>query len=289
MTIGDCARQAAEVLVQAGVPHHEGRRDVAVLARHLLRWDVAAWLTRQREEAPSSLGAALAALVERRASGEPVAYLIGSREFFGRDFMVTPAVLIPRPETELIVERALALIAHRSKGPAPVTVIDVGTGSGCIGVTLAAECPVVRVTATDTSAAALTIAAANAARHGVAHRISFNFGALTAGGRDVDVVVSNPPYIANSERSGLMRDVRDFEPAAALFGGEEGLDVIADLLPDAFRALRAGGTLLVEIGSGQAEAVTARFAAAGFEAVTAHRDLADIPRVIEGVRPQTSV
>lgn len=275
--------------MQAGVSQGESRRDVAVLARHLLQWDVAAWLTRQQEEAPSSLGAELAALVERRASGEPVAYLIGSREFFGRDFEVTPAVLIPRPETELIVERAIAIITHRSTDPAPVTVIDVGTGSGCIGVTLAAECPAVRVTATDTSGDALTVAAANAARHGVADRISFSLGSLTAGARDVEVVVSNPPYIANSERSRLMRDVRDFEPGAALFGGEEGLDVIADLVPDAFRALRSGGTLLVEIGAGQAKAVTARFVAAGFERVTTYRDLADIPRAVEGVRPPTSV
>lgn len=289
MTIGDCAREAAAVLSKAGMPGDEGRRDVAVLARHLLQWDSARWLTCQRDEAPPSLAAALAALVERRASGEPVAYLTGSREFFGRDFIVTPAVLIPRPETELVVERALDLIARRRAGVAPMRVIDVGTGSGCIAVTLVAECADVIVTATDTSADAVSIAAANAARHRADDRLTFSVGALTAGARDVDLVVSNPPYIADSERSRLMRDVRDFEPAGALFAGDDGLNVIAELVPDAFEALRPGGTLLIEMGKGQSEAVISLFVAAGFEAVTAHRDLAGIPRVIEGLRPPASV
>lgn len=289
MTIAECTRHAVAVLVQAGFPREDAGRDVAVLARHLLGWDVATWLTHQRDAAPDSLASGLAPLLTRRASGEPVAYLVGYREFYGRAFAVTPAVLIPRPETELLVERARAILALRPDGAASAAVLDVGTGSGCIAVTIAAECPGVRVTATDVSPAALSVATANAARHGVAGRVTFVHGSLTAGATDVDLVVSNPPYIADSDRSRLMRDVRDFEPASALFAGDDGLAVIAALVPDAHRALRPGGVLLMEIGAGQDEAAAACVAGAGFMTVTTYRDLAGIPRVIEGVRPPASV
>jgi release factor glutamine methyltransferase len=289
MTIADCTRHAVAVLVQAGFPREDSQRDVAVLARHLLGWDVAAWLTRQRDEAPAALTSALAPLVSRRAAGEPVAYLTGEREFYGRTFAVTPAVLIPRPETELLVERALAILARRPADAAPADVIDVGTGSGCIAVTLAAERERLRVLATDVSAEALALAASNAARHEVTDRITFIHGSLTAGATAADLVVSNPPYIAAADRDQLMRDVRDFEPATALFAGATGLDVIDRLVPDAFRALRPGGALVMEIGAGQSEAVAARLEGAGFTAVTTYADLAGIARVIEGTRPPASV
>lgn len=289
MTIADCARDAVAVLAQAGFPREDSQRDVAVLARHVLGWDVAGWLTRQRDEAPASLMPALAPLVARRASGEPVAYLIGEKEFYGRAFAVTAAVLIPRPETELLVERALAILARRPAGADPAAIVDVGTGSGCIAVTLAAEFEALGVRATDVSADALAVAARNAARHAVTGRIVFVHGAFTADATAVDLVVSNPPYIAESDRGQLMRDVRDFEPASALFAGAQGLDVIDRLVPDAFRALRPGGTLLIEVGAGQSDAVTARLAAEGFTAVATHADLSGIPRVVEGTRPRASV
>ncbi len=276
MTVADVTRHAVAALVKAGHPHADARRDVAVLARHLLEWDTAAWLTRQRDEAPPDLAARLDPLVSRRAVGEPVAYLCGAREFYGRTFSVTRDVLIPRPETELLCERVLSLMAARpAPSPSPV-IVDVGTGSGCIAVTLAAERPDISAIATDTSAAALAIAAANATRHGVAGRIRF-------------VVVSNPPYIPEGDRAGLMRDVRDFEPAAALFAGEDGLEVIRALIPEAWTALRAGGVLVLEIGSGQADAVVSLMAEAGFIAIRTTRDLAGIARTVEGVRRPASV
>ena len=289
MTVADVTRHSVAALVQAGFPPTDAHRDVAVLARHLLQWDTAAWLTRQRDLAPAELGAPLDALVSRRALGEPVAYLCGAREFYGREFSVTRDVLIPRPDTELLCERVLSLLAARpAASPSPV-IVDVGTGSGCIAVTLAAEVPGLLVIASDTSPAALEIAAANATRHRVADRIRFVEGSLTAGTTDVDVVVSNPPYIPEGDRAGLMRDVRDFEPASALFAGEDGLDVIRALIPEARRALRAGGVLALEIGSGQADAVAALMAEAGFSAIRATRDLAGIPRTVEGVRLPASV
>lgn len=289
MTVADVTRHAVAALVKAGFPQADARRDVAVLARHLLEWDTAAWLTRQRDEAPPDLAARLDPLVSRRGLGEPVAYLCGAREFYGRTFSVTRDVLIPRPETELLCERVLSLMAARpAASPSPV-IVDVGTGSGCIAVTLAAERPDISAIATDTSAVALAIAAANATRHGVAGRIRFVEGALTAEASDVDVVVSNPPYIPEGDRAGLMRDVRDFEPASALFAGEDGLEVIRALIPDAWRALRAGGVLVLEIGSGQADAVVSLMAEAGFIAIRTTRDLAGIPRTVEGVRRPASV
>jgi release factor glutamine methyltransferase len=289
MTVADVTRRAVATLVVAGFPRADAHRDVAVLVRHLLAWDTAAWLTRQRDAAPAELGARVDLLVSRRALGEPVAYLCGTREFYGRAFSVTRDVLIPRPDTELLCERVLCLLAARpAASPSPV-IVDVGTGSGCIAVTLAAEMPGISVVASDTSAAALEVATGNAIRHGVAGRIRFVEGSLAAGASGVDVVVSNPPYIPEGDRAGLMRDVRDFEPASALFAGEDGLDVIRPLIPNAWNALRAGGLLALEIGSGQADAVVALMAEAGFIAIRTTHDLAGIPRTVEGVRRPASV
>jgi release factor glutamine methyltransferase len=289
MTVAECARSAVAVLVAAGAAREDARRDVAVLVRHLLGWDVADWLVRQQDAAPEAL-AALESLVARRATGEPVAYLTGTREFYGRAFIVTPDVLIPRPETELLVERALATIDVVDGARARTrTVIDIGTGSGCIAVTLAAERPSLRIVATDTSDAALAVAAANASRHRVADRVALRAGALTAGTSAADLIVSNPPYVGQAEREALMRDVREFEPASALFAGGDGLDVIRDLVPEAAAVLRPGGALLIEIGAGQADQVGALLSAAGFEAVRVQHDLAGLPRVVEGHRPDSSV
>ena len=250
--------QAAARLRQAGFAPAEARGDAALLARTLLGWDTAAWLARQVEAAPDDFRPRLAPLITRRAAHEPVAYLTGEREFFGRPFRVTPDVLIPRPETELLVEAALGLLAAR---PAACRVLDVGTGSGCLAVTIACERPDARLTATDVSAAALAVAEENAVRHTVSGRIRWVHGSLVGPVAEPwDLIVSNPPYIARGDRDSLPPDVRDFEPELALYGGEDGLAVIRAIVQAARGALTPTGTLLLEIGAGQAEAVDRCFA-----------------------------
>lgn len=213
--------------------------------------------------------------VQRRAAGEPLPYITGHIEFFGLEFTVTPAVLIPRPETELLVETALA-----HAGPAP-RIADVGTGSGCIIVTLARHLPQARCYAVDLSAAALEVARLNAARHGVAERIRFLEGDLLAPlPEPVDLIVSNPPYVAESEWETLPVSVRR-EPALALLGGEEGLDAVRRLLAQAPASLRPGGMLLMEIGEQQGAAALA-LARATFPAAECRllQDLAGKDRVL---------
>lgn len=214
-------------------------------------------------------------LVAQRAGGIPLPYLTRRVEFYGLEFTVTPDVLIPRPETEILVERAL----ERE----PRTVIDVGTGSGCVAVTLAVHLPHARVWATDLSGAALRVAAANACRHGVADRVAFIQADLLSPLRGpVDLVISNPPYVAEEEWSSLPASVREYEPRLALYGGRGGLEVIRRLLRDAPRLLQRGGTLLVEIGASQGSQAAALARACVPQAcVRIHPDLAGRDRVLE--------
>ncbi len=208
-----------------------------------------------------------------RASGYPLPYLTGHVEFYGLDFEVTPDVLIPRPETETLVELALAR--------RPATVIDVGTGSGCIAIALAVHLPQAIVYATDISRAALAVARRNAARHRVADRVHLLAGDLLAPcAGPVDLVVSNPPYVAEGEFAALPHSVREHEPRLALDGGPDGLAVIRRLLAQAPAVLRPGGTLLIEIGANQGAAV-AQLARRHFESVRIHPDLAGHDRVLE--------
>ena len=289
MTVAECAVEAATALVRAGHPPGASRRDVGVLIRHILGWDSARLLTHQRNQAPPSLAAALAPLVERRAAGEPVAYLTGEREFYGRAFTVTPDVLIPRPETELVVDVACRFIDARD-GKRSILAVDVGTGSGCLAVTLAAERAQTVVAATDVSIRALEVAAGNAARHGVTRRLTFRHQSLIGDAMAaVDLVISNPPYVAETDAASLMRDVRDYEPALALFGGADGLEVIRRLIPEAFAALRPGGALVMEIGAGQFNAVNRLLRQTGFEPAVPHPDLAGVLRVVSAERPGLSV
>jgi release factor glutamine methyltransferase len=221
------------------------------------------------------------ALVERRAAGEPVAYLTGEREFFSRSFHVTPAVLIPRPETELLVELALERLPHNSRA----RVLDLGTGSGCIAVSLALSRGGVRVTATDASAAALGVACGNAQRLG-AGNIQFAQGHWfdafdAAGGERFDLIVSNPPYVATGDAHLQQGDVR-FEPASALTSGVDGLDAIRLIAASARRHLSHGGWLMLEHGYDQALRCRELFARAGFSDVQSARDLAGIERVTLG-------
>jgi len=215
--------------------------------------------------------------VRRRASGEPLPYIAGHAEFFGLLFEVTPAVLIPRPETELLVERALPWLAHRPGR----RVIDVGTGSGCISVTLAARSPHTSVIAGDISAAALAVAQGNARRHGVLSRVTLVQADLLAPYGSFDLIVSNPPYVADGAWDQLPTSVRR-EPRAALLAGVQGLDLIERLLQQARGRLAPGGYVLVEIGEEQANAVRA-LAQTAFPDATIDilPDLAGKPRVLE--------
>jgi release factor glutamine methyltransferase len=270
------AAAAARVLETAGLTEEDSRRDAALLARAQLGWDTARWLAHAGDPAPPGFEEAFAAAIERRRRREPVAYIIGEREFYGRRFAVSPAVLIPRPETELIVDEALAVL--RSETPA--TVVDAGTGSGCLAVTVALECASARVIATDTSEAALEIARANARRLG-APSIEFIAGDwLDSVSDPIDLIVANPPYVAESSKASLMPEL-GYEPRTALFGGPDGLDAIRRLVEQASQSLAPGGTLVMEIGAGQGPEVTRLMAETGrLERVRLAADLQSIPRVV---------
>jgi len=224
-------------------------------------------------------------LVKRRANREPVAYILGRREFWSMDFTVDRRVLVPRPETELLVE--VVLDALKARGVAAPRVADVGTGSGAIAIAIAKEAPEASVVATDRSGAALEVAPANAALHGVESRIEFVAGdgcAALAGKGPFDAIVSNPPYIRSAEMTALAPEVREWEPRWALESGAEGMDVTTPLVEQAFELLVPGGTLAVEVGT-QAALVRDAFLARGYEAVAVRRDLAGLERVVTGRRP----
>lgn len=223
-------------------------------------------------------------LVKRRAVAEPVAYLVGHREFFSLEFRVTKDVLIPRPDTETLVVDAIEALKQQ---PAP-RVLDVGTGSGCIAIALAVNCPNAVVTAIDLSPAALDIARANANKHKIGDRIRWLCGDLfapLATGEQFDLIVSNPPYIASAEIETLSADVRLHEPRSALDGGSDGLDVIRRLIVDAPPHLAPQGKLLIEISGEQAASVTQLLTANGhYDDIDVLKDLAKQPRVVRATR-----
>lgn len=280
MTLADLARQAAARLAhRSSTQSSEGGAeqnpslDAEVLARHVLGWDRARWLADNRDAPSPDFVRRYEALVARRALGEPVAYITGTREFWGLDFEVTPAVLIPRPETELLVEEALAVIDRRRAS----VVADVGTGSGCVAIAIAHERPHVRVIATDISSEALAVARRNASRHSVEDRIDFRHASGLDGVGPVDLVVSNPPYIARADAPTLMKDVVDFEPHTALFAAGDGLDVIRMILASAAQR-RPTPPMLFEFG-GNEEALLQAACATGLPVVKVVKDLAGIPRI----------
>lgn len=229
----------------------------------------------------------LAEMVELRARRIPLAYIVGRREFFSLDIDVAPGVLIPRPETETLVAAALSLMRDR---PGP-RVLDLGCGSGAIAIALAVNAPQARYVASDLSEDALEIAAHNAARHGVAGRIEFRhadfFAPLDGAGEfgRFDLIVSNPPYIADAELAGLAPEIRDFEPRVALAGGPDGLASYRRIAAGLDAHLAPGGTVAVEVGAGQARQVAAMFGAAGLTKIETERDLAGVERVVRGVKP----
>ena len=260
------------------------RLDAEVLLAHVRGCPRIALYTAFGEVVPEPQRAAFRELVKRRGAGEPVAYLVGHREFFSLPFAVTRDVLVPRPETEGLVVRAIDLC----KGMDAPRIVDVGTGSGAIVVALAKHLPRARLAATDVSAAALGVARANAARHGVADRIAFAACDLLADPAVAgpwDVIASNPPYVREDEYAALPRDVRDHEPRGALVAGPTGVEVVARLAAAAEESLAPGGWLLVEIGPAVAAAAEAALAARpGLEPQPTLKDLAGLPRIVQARR-----
>jgi release factor glutamine methyltransferase len=276
-SVADRLAAARTRLAASGLTPAEAALDAEVLARHILGWDRATLITNGREPERQGFGEALDALIERRARREPVAQIVGHREFWGLDFEVTRDVLVPRPETELIVEEALAFARERRL----THIIDVGTGSGCIAIAIASELPDVRITATDASLPAIEVARRNASAHGVQSRIDFHLGDVLS---DVDgpaeLIVSNPPYVPEAMAAHLQPEVVQYEPHAALFGGETGLEVLATLFEQAPPRLAAGGRLIVEFGFGQRDGVERLASANGWRIVRTREDLQGIPRTL---------
>lgn len=274
--------QVRELIQQTAVSL-QSRLEAELLLAHALGQG-RAWLYAHADDAIEPvLAAAFHTLVKRRLDGEPMAYLLGSREFYGRDFRVTPDVLIPRPETELLIDLALSLDL-----PAAARVIDVGTGTGCIALTLAAERPGWQVSAVDLSSAALEVARVNRDNLGL-DQVALLHGSLLepASGQFFDLVISNPPYVADGDPHLGQGDLR-FEPAMALSCGEDGLSLIRALIQQASKQLKSGGWLLIEHGHDQGPRVAALFEQAGFEQIETRHDLAGHERVTLGRRHATT-
>lgn len=268
LSIRDALRQGAEMFERAGVG--VPRLTAEVLLSHALHRDRAFLFAHPEQELREVEWIHYGRYLGERLAGKPTQYITGHQEFYGRDFRVTPDVLIPRPETEHLIETALSIGAHR--------VLDVGTGSGCIAVTLAIESSA-RVTASDISPAALCVARENAARLDAAIGFVLADGLDAFAAHSFDLVVANPPYIPAAEHATLAREVRDFEPALALTPGPTGLEIYARLIGDAARVLTPGGTIALELGHDSAKSVTAMLIEAGFESIAVTPDLAGIPRV----------
>ena len=319
--------KSRRALVDAGArllaegPHPEwARRDAEELLLHLFRKDARernrAWLfANLLSPITDRLEAEFLALIDRRSAGEPLQYITGEADFYRMQFHVSPAVLIPRPETELLVERAVHLVPGfmprsdrliqfrivstnprrsfayaagagaaepaRKKSPQAPRILDVGTGSGAIAISIAHDWAETEITATDLSPAALDVARENAVRLGFADRIRFLEGDLLAPviGERFEIIVCNPPYVPSADRATLAVEVREYEPALALFAGSDGLDVCRRLIPAAFAALTPGGFVALEIGYGQQAAIRDLFVLSGFGQIEFVSDLQGIPRV----------
>ena len=276
-TLGDWASTNSHRLVAAGIDRPDALIDVEVLARHVLGWSRAQWLSRNREPAPEGFRTKADPLVARRCQREPVAQIVGVREFWGLDIEITPDVLTPRPESELLVETTLTKLVNRS---APWTIVDVGTGSGCLAIALASELPLAHIVATDVSPSALRVARRNAARHQTNDRTTFRETRFLNGlDGPYDLVVSNPPYIPDREMTKLPPEVGLHEPDCALRGGPDGLDPARSLANAAASRLRVGGWLLVEIGVDQSTEIPFIAGTAGLTLIEIVADIRGIPRV----------
>jgi release factor glutamine methyltransferase len=248
-TIFEHVAAARQALREAGIGAVEAELSARVLAEHALGWDAARYFVSANQPEPSTFAEHYDSLVARRAAREPVAYITGQQEFWGLSLDVSPAVLIPRPETELIVEAALERFADPTQ---PLAIADACTGSGCLAVALAAELPRATVIATDISQVALDVARRNSERHRLDGQIRFiRTNVLDGVDGTFDLIVGNPPYVRTVDRPALQPEVRDFEPPVALFGGETGMDIVATLVGQAVGRLRHQGYLMFEFGFGQ--------------------------------------
>jgi release factor glutamine methyltransferase len=276
-SIAEALLQGTNELRVSGVP--EARREAGSLLGYVLKRDRSFLLTHADDSISESDHERFNEIIDRRANGEPLQYITGHQEFFGLDFEVNRDVLIPRPETELLIETALRLFADRR---ANLAICDVGTGSGCIAITLLDQFKQSRAVAVDISPAALEVAERNALRCSVADRIAFVvsdcFAALSD--RVFDLIVSNPPYVEERALSGLQREVREWEPYSSLVAGSDGLTIIRRLLADAPQFLKAGGYFLFEIGFNQHEAVAQLIDPAIWKLLDVHLDLQGIPRIV---------
>ena len=277
-TVADLLNDAcARIATALGLEKREARLESRVLAA--FAWNVSpAWLiTHDTDLLAAPQITAFQSLLSRRLAGEPIAYLVGTREFYGRSFQVSPAVLIPRPDTELLVDLALARIPLNQ----PADILDLGTGSGCIAITLALERPLARVTAVDRSAAALAIAQRNADHLNARVEFLTSDWFSNLGGRCFDLIVSNPPYVPAADPHLARGDLR-FEPRTALAAGTDGLDDLRKLISTASPHLKPGGMLLLEHGYDQADAVRSLLHGNGFRDPQSWQDLAGIVRVSGG-------
>lgn len=279
ISIARAILQATNALRYAGVP--EPRREAGTLLAHALGCDRTFIITHPEHPMDDVSINRLADYVDRRTHREPLQYIIGLQQFFGLDFYVTPDVLIPRPETELLVEAALSLLTESGHTP---LICDIGTGSGCIAVALLQAKANVRVVAVDISEAAIRVADINAVRHGVRERVALvvsnSFSSLTAGVREFDLIVSNPPYVSASAFKGLQREVRDHEPVIALKAGSDGLSMIRRLLEESPMYLKRGGHLLFEIGFDQGNRVRELVDSRVWNVLDIQPDLQGIPRIV---------
>jgi release factor glutamine methyltransferase len=278
-TVSSVMNQACRELREAGV--ESPRLTAELLVAHVLGWERVRVLAHGEETLTRAAADTIAALVRRRSASVPLQHLTGRQEFFGLDFEVGPDVLVPRPETEILVEKALQL--SHSVAPGPLVFADVGTGSGCIAISVAYALPGARGWGIDISAAALAVARRNAARHGVAARVGLLQSDLLerfAVGPVFDLLLSNPPYVALADAEALSPEVRQHEPHLALFAGECGLDVYERLVPQAAACLRPGGALLLELGIGMHETVSGLVERAGLHVDEVADDLRGIPRCV---------
>jgi release factor glutamine methyltransferase len=285
-TLAGALQLGAAQLAQAGVA--SARLDAEVLLRHVLHLEPEGLFLRRHEQIGAPDQERFQGLLDRRAAHEPVAYLTGHKEFWSLDFMVTPAVLIPRPETELLVELTLEHAREYSHA-SPLRVLDIGTGSGAIAVSLAKHLPDAQVWALDVSAAALGVAEANAKRHGVEKRTRFFagdlFSALSQADAIFDIIVSNPPYIRRAELAALEPEICQWEPFTALDGGADGLDFYWRIIHSSPSHLRDGGKVFFETGSELAEAVVAIFARSGsYLPASIYQDYARRDRVVAAMK-----
>lgn len=279
MRIGEAWRGVRDLFRRAGLDTPE--LDARILAETAFGLDRLALVTRERDLAPVDGLKRLEAMAARRLRGEPVVRILGEREFYGLSFLLGPETLVPRPETEMLVNRGLEILEGRQSR----RILDLGTGTGCIAIAILHASPSTQGVAIDISPEALATAQANADRHGVDKRLELRRGSWfepLRPGEQFDLIVSNPPYIGSSEIAGLAREVREHDPLRALDGGSDGLVAYREIAAKAAGWLKPDGALLLEIGATQGLAVKSLVISGGFRDVHVHQDLAGLDRVVEG-------